>query len=58
MKILLVVAYLSMYGEPSIRLYEQSDMASCRKMATTIYQNVRAGSARVWCQKIAQGVKS
>lgn len=57
MKILLVVAYLSMYGEPSIRLYEQPDMTSCRKMATTIYQNVRAGSARAWCQKVVQGVR-
>lgn len=51
MKTILVVAYLSLYGVPSINTYFRSDMRECRREATRIFNNVRAGTARVWCAK-------
>ena len=52
MKTVLVVAYLSLYGVPSINTYFRSDMRECRREATRIFNNVRAGTARVWCARV------
>lgn len=52
MKILLVIAYLSMDGQPSIQVHVQPDRPTCLKVATQVYKNVRAGSVRAWCHKV------
>ena len=52
MKVLLVVAYLSMGGVPHIEIHERPDLATCRAEATKIFNTVRAGSTRAWCAKI------
>lgn len=52
MKILLIIAYVSMHGVPSIQTYERTELVSCRKEATTVYNQVKVGSARAWCAKV------
>lgn len=52
MKIVLVIAYLSIYGEPRIEIHQRDNMTACRKEATAYYKQVRAGSARAWCEKV------
>ena len=53
MKIILVLAYVSMYGVSSIETYERTDMQECRKEAKSWYDQVRVGSGRAWCDKVA-----
>ena len=52
MKVLLVVAYLSVTGVPQIKTHEMASMSECRSMATTMYNRVKAGSVRSWCAKV------
>lgn len=52
MKTLLVIAYVSMFGAPSIEVIERPDYAECRREATTIYNKVKAGTVRAWCVKV------
>ena len=52
MKILLVIAYISYLGEPSIKVHEMPSLAQCNAEAKAIYKQVQAGSARVWCHRI------
>lgn len=54
MKIVLVIAYLSMYGEPRIERHYRTDMVTCRKEATAYFNNVRVGTARAWCAKVLE----
>jgi hypothetical protein len=54
MKIVLVIAYLSMFGEPSISVHPRTDMNACRQEAATYFKRIQAGSARAWCQKIVE----
>lgn len=53
MKIILVVAYLSYSGIPSMKLYERPNISQCRDEATAIYNKVKAGTVRAWCVKLA-----
>ncbi|MFA7290940.1 MAG: hypothetical protein WC023_01705 [Rhodocyclaceae bacterium] len=53
MKTLLVIAYLSMFGEPSIKTYVRTDWNECRREASEFMKQIRAGSARAWCQRVA-----
>jgi hypothetical protein len=41
-----------MDGQPSIQVHAQPDRPTCLKVATQVYKSVRAGSVRVWCQKV------
>lgn len=52
MKTILIIAYVSMHGVPSIAIHERPDIAQCRKEATTVYNSVKAGSVRAWCAKV------
>lgn len=52
MKIILVVAYLSATGVPSIKLYDRPYIKQCRDEATTIYNKVKSGTVRAWCVKL------
>ena len=52
MKVLLVIAHLSMSGVPHIEIHERPDLVTCRAEATKIFNQVRAGSVRSWCAKI------
>lgn len=52
MKILLIIAYVSMAGEPRIDVHPRADMSECRREATMVYNKVRAGSVRAWCVKV------
>lgn len=54
MKTLLIIAYVSMFGIPSIETHERQDMRQCRKEATEIYKKVRAGTVRAWCVRIGR----
>ena len=53
MKILLVVAYLSARGLPHITIHERTDMTQCRAEATQLFNQVRVGTVRVWCARVA-----
>lgn len=55
MKIVLAVAYLSMFGEASITVTEFPTMKECQVEAKRIFNNVKAGSARVWCKSVIAG---
>lgn len=55
MKILLVVAYLSMYGEPHIEVHPRTDLAACRTEATAWFKRIRVGSGRAWCENVING---
>ena len=57
MKIVLVLAYLSMYGEPRIEIHTRADYAACRKEAAAWFKQVKAGSGRAWCEKVIDGRK-
>lgn len=52
MKILLVIAYLSYTGEPSIEVHERPSLTQCNSEAKAIYKQVKAGSVRAWCHRI------
>ena len=52
MKVLLVVAYLSVTGVPKIETHEMQSMPECRSMATQVFNRVKAGSVRSWCAKV------
>lgn len=52
MKIILIVAYISYHGVPSIDIYERDDMKQCRQEAKFIYEKIRAGSGRAWCHRV------
>ena len=52
MKVLLVVAYLSVTGVPKIETHEMQSMSECRSMATQVFNRVKAGSVRSWCAKV------
>ena len=54
MKTLLIVAYVSIFGVPSIEAIERQDMRQCRKEATEIYNKVKAGTVRAWCVRIGR----
>lgn len=54
MKILLISAYVTLFGEAFINTYPMTSMEECNKKAAEIFKNVKAGSARVWCQKVYQ----
>ena len=51
-KIILTVAYLSMFGKPCIETTPFEDRVTCQKEATKIYNQVRAGTTRAWCAKV------
>jgi hypothetical protein len=57
MKILLISAYVSLLGDISITSYEMQSQAECQRKAAEIFNNVKAGSARVWCQKVYDSAK-
>lgn len=57
MKVILVVAYLSAAGVPSMKLYDRPDIKQCRDEATAIYDKVRSGTVRTWCVKLHVGEK-
>ena len=52
MKIVLIVAYLSYNGIPSIAMYERTDMKQCRQEAQFIFNAIKAGSGRAWCHRV------
>lgn len=52
MKVLLVIAYLSASGVPRIEIHDRPDMTTCRAEATAIFNRIKSGSGRIWCQKI------
>ena len=58
MKVVLVIAYLSMFGEPDIAVHTRTDFSACQKEALTIFKKVRAGSARVWCERVIDGERN
>ena len=54
MKTLLIVAYVSIFGVPSIEAIERHDMRQCRNEATEIFNKVKAGTVRAWCVRIGR----
>lgn len=54
MKTLLIVAYVSIFGVPSIEAIERQDMRQCKAEATEIYNKVKAGTVRAWCVRIGR----
>ena len=58
MKSILVVAYLSFLGVPSIKTYVQPDMATCNQTAKAVFKQVRAGSVRAWCKQLEMEKKA
>ena len=54
MKTLLIIAYVSSIGVPSIQTVERQDMRQCRTEATEIYNRVKAGTVRAWCIRIGK----
>ena len=46
MKVVLIVAYVSMHGVPFIQLHDMPDRAACNREAKQIFKNVKAGSVR------------
>lgn len=52
MKIILIVAYISLHGVPSIDLYERDDMKQCRQEAQFIFNAIKAGTGRSWCARV------
>lgn len=55
MKTVLVVAYLSMFGESSITVTEMPSWKECNEQAKATYAKVKVGTARAWCQRIVSG---
>ena len=55
MKTVLVVAYLSMFGEPSMTVTEMLTMKQCNEQAKIVFNKVRVGKTRAWCQRIVDG---
>ena len=55
MKTVLVVAYLSMFGESSITVTEMLSWKECNVQAKAVYNKVKVGRARAWCQRIVDG---
>ena len=51
---LLVIAYVSAAGEPSIVTHPQLDKASCQARAVKMHRQVKVGSVRAWCHKITE----
>ena len=54
MKIVLVIAYLSMFGDVRIERHDRTDWNECRKEATAYFNKVRVGTARAWCAKVVE----
>ncbi len=53
-KTLLIIAYVSASGVPSIETHERQDMRQCRDEATEIFNKVKAGTVRAWCVRIGR----
>ena len=52
MKIVLIVAYISMHGVPFINLHDMPDRETCNREAKQIFKNIKAGSVRAWCHRV------
>ena len=52
MKIVLIIAYISMQGVPSIKVHDMPDRDTCNKMAKEVFKQVKAGSVRAWCHNV------
>ena len=52
MKVILISAYVTLFGDAFINTYPMTSMAECNAKAAEIFKNVKAGSARVWCHKV------
>ena len=52
MKVVLIVAYVSMHGVPFIQLHDMPDKATCNREAKQIFKNVKAGTVRAWCHNV------
>ena len=52
MKIVLIIAYISMQGVPSIKVQDMPDRDTCNKMAKEVFNQVKTGSVRAWCHRV------
>ena len=52
MKVVLIVAYVSMHGAPFINLHDMPDKATCNREAKQIFKNVKASTVRAWCHNV------
>ena len=52
MKILLIVASVTMFGKPYIDTAERDDWKACNAEAKAKMQSIKVSSARVWCAKV------
>lgn len=58
MKTLLVIAYVSMWGQPRIETHNYPDgYAKCLSAAKQHYERIKVGSARVWCVRVPESEK-
>ena len=49
MKVVLIVAYVSMHGVPFINLHDMPDRDTFNREAKQIFKNVKASTVRAWC---------
>lgn len=52
MKIVLIIAYISMHGVPSIKVHDMPNRDTCNEMAKEVFKQVKAGSVRAWCHRV------
>ena len=58
MKTLLVIAYVSMWGQPHIETHTYPEgYEACLGKAKAHYERIKVGSARVWCVKVPEDEK-
>lgn len=54
MKLILTLAYLSMFGESNMETYDYSayGMEECRRVAAEWKIRIKAGSGSAWCKYV------
>lgn len=54
MKIILIIASVTMFGVPRIETHDMPDMKTCQTTAKQVFNKVKVSSARVWCNKVIE----
>ena len=52
MKVVLIVAYVSIHGVPFIQLHDMPDRDMCNRNTKHIFKNVQAVTTHAWCHNV------